>query len=221
MNKPTTAMKLSLCALALGAGVAAFGQPVITNITMVGETPQFGVLSGLGVTDQIQYCTNLSQTNWVVLTNLVVAQSPYWFEDVAAPAASQRFYRVTALAATTSDGMALIPPGSFTMGNSIGDSDIADATPTNVYVSAFYMDTNLVSYSQWQSVYNWATNHGYGFYESIENGNYVASGKAPNHPVQTVDWYDMVKWSNARSQQAGLMPVYYTDAGLTQVYTNA
>jgi formylglycine-generating enzyme required for sulfatase activity len=38
--------------------------------------------------------------------------------------------------------------------------------------------------------------------------------------VQTVDWYDSVKWSNARSQQAGLTPVYYTDAGLTQVYTN-
>src|ERR1035438_3079260 len=44
--------------------------------------------------------------------------------------------------------------------------------------------------------------------------------KAANHPVQTVDWYDTVKWCNARSQQAGLTPVYYTDAGLTQVYTN-
>jgi formylglycine-generating enzyme required for sulfatase activity len=38
--------------------------------------------------------------------------------------------------------------------------------------------------------------------------------------VETVDWYDCVKWSNARSQQAGLTPVYYTDAGLTQVYTS-
>jgi formylglycine-generating enzyme required for sulfatase activity len=37
--------------------------------------------------------------------------------------------------------------------------------------------------------------------------------------VQTVNWYDVVKWSNARSQQAGLTPVYYTDAGFTQVYT--
>ena len=72
---------------------------------------------------------------------------------------------------------------------------------------------NLVSYSQWQSVYYWATNHGYGF-------DNAGSGKAANHPVQTVDWYDVVKWSNARSQQAGLTPVYYTDAGLTQVYTN-
>jgi formylglycine-generating enzyme required for sulfatase activity len=43
---------------------------------------------------------------------------------------------------------------------------------------------------------------------------------AANHPVQTVNWYDTVKWSNARSQQVGLTPVYYTDAGLTQIYTN-
>src|ERR1019366_856521 len=46
------------------------------------------------------------------------------------------------------------------------------------------------------------------------------SGKATNHPVNTLNWYDMVKWCNARSQQAGLTPVYYTDAGLTQVYTS-
>ena len=73
------------------------------------------------------------------------------------------------------------------------------------------MDVNLVGYSQWQTVYNWATSHGYGF-------DNAGAGKAANHPVQTVDWYDAVKWSNARSQQEGLTPVYYTDAGLTQVY---
>ena len=110
-------------------------------------------------------------------------------------------------------GMALIPAGEFTMGNSIGDSDITDAHPTNVYVSAFYMDVNLVSYNQWQAVYNYATSHGYAF-------SHAGVGKAANHPVQTVDWYDCVKWCNARSQQAGLTPVYYTDAGFTQVYTN-
>jgi formylglycine-generating enzyme required for sulfatase activity len=124
------------------------------------------------------------------------------------------FYRVCGVAytpITTTDGMALIPAGPFTMGDTLdGESD---AIPISVTVSAFYMDTNLVSYSQWQSVYNWAIANGYGF-------DYAGSGKAVNHPVQTVDWYDVVKWSNARSQQAGLTPVYYTDAGLTQVYTN-
>lgn len=33
-----------------------------------------------------------------------------------------------------------------------------------------------------------------------------------------MDWYDCVKWCNARSQLAGLKPAYYTDAALTQVY---
>ena len=38
--------------------------------------------------------------------------------------------------------------------------------------------------------------------------------------MQTVDWFDCVKWCNARSQQAGRTPVYYTDAGYTHIYTN-
>ena len=114
--------------------------------------------------------------------------------------------------------MVLIPAGSFTMGDTL--DGLSDAVPISVTVSAFYMDTNLVSYSQWQAVFNWATNHGYAFYQSSYSGPYVAGGKATNHPVQTVDWYDGVKWCNARSVQAGLTPVYYTNAGLTQVFTN-
>ena len=89
----------------------------------------------------------------------------------------------------------------------------SDAIPTNIYVSAFYMDVNLVSFNQWAEVYSFATNHGYSFM-------YAGSGKAGNPPAQTMDWYDCVKWSNARSQQAGLTPVYYTDAGFTLLYTN-
>ena len=119
---------------------------------------------------------------------------------------------LVALASGIPAGMVLIPAGSFTMGDTL--DGIPNAIPTvTVNVSAFYMDTNLVSWSQWQAVYGYATNHGYGFVN-------VGAGKAANHPVQTVDWYDCVKWCNARSQQAGKVPVYYTDAGLTQVYTN-
>ena len=60
----------------------------------------------------------------------------------------------------------------------------------------------------------WATSNGYGFDDA------GSAGQGANQPVQTVDWYDVVKWCNARSQQAGLTPVYYTDAGFTRVYTN-
>ena len=208
-----TKLHYSFIVLALLAGVhqAAAQLPVITSFSQNGVL----VCSNLspGSVASVQWASSLSgpwQTNWAGLGTVTVGSNG--LIQVSVP----MFYRVLGVAntpLTTSDGMALIPAGAFTMGNSIGDSDITDANPTNVYVSAFYMDTNLVSYSQWQSVYSWATSHGYGFVNA-------GAGKAANHPVQTVDWYDVVKWSNARSQQAGLTPVYYTDAGLTQVYTS-
>ena len=107
------------------------------------------------------------------------------------------------------DGMVLIPGGSFTMGDTL--DGMANAMPfTNVNISAFYMDVNLVTWSQWQGVYGYAASHGYGFGAGM--------GKGATHPVQGVNWYDVVKWCNARSEQAGKVPVYYADAGLTVVY---
>jgi formylglycine-generating enzyme len=213
MNKFTRAMKLSLCALALGADAAAdAGAPVITNITMVGSTPQFGVHSDLGITNQVQYCTNLTQGWWLALTNLVVAESPYWFVDVGAPPSPQRFYR-TRVVGPTPSGMVLIPAGSFTMGNCMatneGDADELPLHP--VYVSAFYMDRYKVSKALWDEVKAWNGGNGY----SYEN---VGAGKAADHPVQRVNWRDGVKWCNARSQMEGLMACYYNEAGLTTVY---
>jgi formylglycine-generating enzyme required for sulfatase activity len=156
----------------------------------------------------LQSTTNLLPVAWSPVSPAPVVVNGQ--NTVTNPISGTRqFYRLSLLAIPP--GMALIPAGSFTMGDTLdGESD---AIPISVTVSAFYMDVNLVSYSQWQGVYNWATSHGYGF-------DYVGSRKAANNPVQTVDWYGTVKWSNARSEQAGLTPVYYTDADLTQVYRN-
>jgi lysophospholipase L1-like esterase len=79
---------------ALWPVVVQAAAPVITNVTMVGATPQFGVHSDLGIINQIQYCTNLSQGWWLALTNVVVEHSPYWFVDGTVAPDSQRFYRV-------------------------------------------------------------------------------------------------------------------------------
>ncbi len=113
---------------------------------------------------------------------------------------------------TAPPGMVLIPAGAFTMGNSVAaDTDIINATPVSTTVSAFYMDVNEVTLSQWQSVYYWATSNGYTFTNA-------GVGKGANHPVQTVSWYDVVKWCNARSEQAGRTPVYYTNVAQTTIY---
>ncbi len=109
-------------------------------------------------------------------------------------------------------GFSLIPAGSFTMGNSVAaDTDISDAPTRTVTVSAFYMAQNLVTKAEWDAVRTWGLANGYT--DLVES-----FGKASNHPVVAISWFDMVKWCNARSQQAGFVPVYYTDDAQTTVY---
>jgi formylglycine-generating enzyme required for sulfatase activity len=206
-----THIKNVFLALVLFAGVhqAAAQSPVITSFSQNGVLVCANLQTG--TVASVEWASTLTgpwNTNWDSLTAVTVNSNG--IITVGVP----MFYRVRGVAAiplTTPDGMALIPAGTFTMGDTLdGESD---AIPTNVTVSAFYMDTNLVSYSQWQTVRNWATNNSYAF-------DNTATSKATNYPVETVTWYDAVKWCNARSQLAGLTPVYYTNAALTAIYTN-
>ena len=152
----------------------------------------------------------LSGTNYTIQTVTALPGGANWVDYVQLPV-TQRVNTNQIIAFNPPAGVALIPAGSFTMGDTL-DGD-PDANPMNIYVSEFYMDVNLVSYGLWTNVYAYATANGYSFFHAGAGKNNVT-----NQPVQMVNWYDCVKWCNARSQQAGLTPVYYTDAGLTQVY---
>lgn len=105
------------------------------------------------------------------------------------------FYRVVAMATNppAPQGMVLIPGGTN-----------AGTDPEWTYsltVDSFYMDQYEVTKELWNEVYAWAATNGYGF-------SNAGSGKAANHPVHTVNWYDVVKWCNARSQKEGRPAVY-------------
>jgi formylglycine-generating enzyme required for sulfatase activity len=117
------------------------------------------------------------------------------------------------------DGMVLIPAGTFTMGSvvaSIAGADqsdgLTDATPHAVTLSAFYLAKTETTYTDWIAVRTWALDpaRGLGVYD-FEAG----AGKGDTHPVQTVSWYDVVKWCNAKSEREGLTPVYYTNDAQT------
>ncbi|MGD0060631.1 MAG: SUMF1/EgtB/PvdO family nonheme iron enzyme [Verrucomicrobiia bacterium] len=183
------------------------------------------MILGIALTnDQVLLYWPSSYTNWVLQSSTDLTSTNWGYATDAAPATygsltamtvsnnvPAKFFRLIQVPQTTTDGMTFIPAGWFTMGDTLDGDSVA--IPTNVYTSAFYMDIYLVTYSQWQTLYNWATNSGYAF-------DNAGSGRGANYPVESVNWYDSVKWCNARSQQSGLTPVYYTDAGLTQVYTN-
>ncbi len=82
-------------------------------------------------------------------------------------------------------GMALIPAGSFTMGDSL-DNDPNDLPLHSVYVSAFYIDRYEVTKALWDEVYAWAITHGYSF-------EAAAQGKAATHPAHSMTWYEAIK----------------------------
>ena len=93
------------------------------------------------------------------------------------------------------EGMVEIPSGI----NTGTDPDFGAYSLTNAAV--FYMDKYEVTKVRWDTVYNWAVTNGYSF-------DNAGLGKASDHPVHTVNWYDCVKWCNARSQMEGKTPCY-------------
>jgi hypothetical protein len=89
-----------------------FAEPTYDNtaffddieVNYVGPLVSVDVYAGLtitgavGSTNQIQFVSSLSNTNWVTLTNLVLSQSPYLFFDSSTSARSgSRFYRAVLL----------------------------------------------------------------------------------------------------------------------------
>ena len=96
-------------------------------------------------------------------------------------------------------GMSLIPAGTFTMGDAL--DGMSNAPPRTVTLIAFYMGQREVTMAEWDAVKAWAVSHGY---TDLADG----AGKETNHPVQTVTWWDVVKWCNARSEKEGLTPCY-------------
>jgi formylglycine-generating enzyme required for sulfatase activity len=125
---------------------------------------------------------------------------------------SQTKFRISVTeAAIVPAGFALIPSGSFTMGDVADHNQDGDAPAHTVTVSPFYIAKYLVTKADWDTVRIWAVSNGY---TDLAAG----FGKASSHPVQTVSWYEMIKYCNARSQMEGLMPVYYTNDAQTTVY---
>ncbi len=98
------------------------------------------------------------------------------------------------------DGFAAIPGGTFAMGRTSGDDD-TDAPPILVAVGAFSLQETETTKAEWDEVRSWAVANGY---TDLAAG----AGKAAGHPVHMVNWFDAVKWCNARSEKEALTPCY-------------
>ena len=121
-------------------------------------------------------------------------------------ATSQMQFRVTAddlQGPPIPEGFALIPAGSFQMGDQSNPPVVVgpELPVHGVFVSAFYMAKYEVTKELWKAVREWGLTDGY-------TDLYYGGGGVPTQPVRSLTWYDMVKWCNACSEKEGLTPCY-------------
>ncbi|MCB1132201.1 MAG: SUMF1/EgtB/PvdO family nonheme iron enzyme, partial [Verrucomicrobiae bacterium] len=106
---------------------------------------------------------------------------------------------------------ALIPAGTFQMGDQsdplVGYSH--ELPVHSVYVSAFYMGRYEVTHQLWENVRAWALNRGYT--DLLESTGWLSLSKGPGYPVESIPWYEIVKWCNARSEMENRTPCYRVD----------
>jgi formylglycine-generating enzyme required for sulfatase activity len=106
---------------------------------------------------------------------------------------------------TLSPEFVLLPSGDFQLGDSLNEGNSDELPLRWVTLNQFAVQNKEVTLQQWREVMSWALNNGYDF----EN---LGSGRGVNHPVQGINWYDAVKWCNARSEMERREPCYYTAA---------
>lgn len=103
--------------------------------------------------------------------------------------------------AASRDGMVWIRGGTLPAGSDQGQAKVKD----------FFISPYEVTWREWEDARAWAIANGYELMG-------VGEGCADDHPVQSVNFHEVVRWCNARSEMEGLMPVYRVDG---EVYKTA
>ena len=118
------------------------------------------------------------------------------------------------------EDMIQVVAGAFYMGD---DNSLTDEKPRHtIYISSFYMGKTEVTIARWNAVRDWALNNGYEFSENqkypIKGPSWYTGHEPTDFPMNNVNWFDCVKWCNARSEFMGRKAVYYTDQSLVEIY---
>ena len=141
----------------------------------------------------VQETSSLIMPSWTPVAEIIASETGAITTSVALTA-SIGFFRVVAEKSPIPDGMVEILAGT----NSGTDPDYDSYTLT---VETFCIDEKEVSKGKWDAVYSWAISNGYTF-------DNAGAGRGLDHLVHTVNWYDCVKWCNARSEKEERTPCY-------------
>ena len=172
----------------------------------------------------VQWVVRMSNGQWAQLKNSALATgwayynwafaysdsqgAWYWFNETDRPwVVNMRSGQWSRFGdSTVPEGMTTIPQGVR-----IGWDTIYNMSFSLYLAKPIHVDVDEVPKAHWDAVRAWGGLHGY---TDLPAGG----GKGQSHPVHSVNWYDCLKWCNARSQRAGMEAVYYVDAAYAQVY---
>jgi formylglycine-generating enzyme len=172
---------------------------------------------------------------WTNAAELTVSDSAESVTCSVAVVGQIGYFRAsTVITSAVPEGMVWVPLGTFLMGDSTGDGNEGERPVHPVEISTFCIDTHEVSEKLWNEVYHWATNSRFEVtnatavvtndYAFANPGRAKASSET-NHPIYAVNWYDCVKWCNARTAwfnysvgTNALTPAYHTSSNLTSEY---
>ena len=101
------------------------------------------------------------------------------------------------------DGYVLVEGGTFRMGSTDGDSD--EKPVHSVTVGSFYMKATEVTQKEWREVM----------------GSNPFAFEGDDRPVESVSWFDAVKYCNALSKKEGRTPVYRINGNSVTANWNA
>lgn len=162
--------------------------------------------------------TNLSVGNYAVTFNNIAGWNRP--SDITVAIYKDQFTLTNAVYTATPilpSDMIAIPGGVFNMGDTKGDGVFANELPTHqVTLSSFHLGETKISKAAWDTVYNWAKTNGYTF-EGLGYDN-TPTAHASDHPVYNINWFDILKWCNARSERENRVPCYYTSSAQTTPY---
>jgi formylglycine-generating enzyme required for sulfatase activity len=116
--------------------------------------------------------------------------------------------------------MVYVDEGNFFVGQSNAQ---ADEMPIHrVYVSSFYISKFEVSIREWTEVTNWGVSNGYHFsspqYFPRPGPSWFVDADVDDFPMNAINWYDAVKWCNAKSEMEGRTPCYYINEARVNIY---
>jgi sulfatase modifying factor 1 len=132
----------------------------------------------------------------------------------------------------TVEGMAIVPGGSFQMGDALGDGLALETPVHEVPLSPFYMGESTVTNAEMRDVMQWALGQGKisatnttvtnkngtvqqlldldgtGSQLFLHNGTFIVVIGKNEHPCVAVTWYGAAAYANFRSEMEGRSPCF-------------